>query len=357
MSALRRDLIERRLWPLAVLLLAAVIAIPVLALTNSSASGAGTSSPPHISLPGLPATTSMTATTSQTAAVAAGTPRDPFASSTPKLSSTPAAPLGTSTGATSSSTTTATTVATSGAPATVTPTPTTTTAQTPENASAVSANSSGASAVASNASASTSNASANTSNASAGKSDSSAAKSSTTQAQAAKTQSWTIYAVDLRIGTSTTAPVRRNVARLTPLPSSAEPELIFMGVMAGGRKAAFALAADVLHQGPGECRPHLQVCSTILLGAGQTEQLAVPTAAGGQEHLVLRVGAVRSSVTHSHATALAAYRRHSAAGQCDLDLAAPMAYSQFAGTLSGTVAAACKGQTHAIPFPSAPASQ
>ncbi len=53
-----------------------------------------------------------------------------------------------------------------------------------------------------------------------------------------------------------------------------------MGVLAGGRKAAFALAAGVMHSGPGICRPHRQVCAEILLSAGQTERIIVPTAGG-----------------------------------------------------------------------------
>jgi len=132
---------------------------------------------------------------------------------------------------------------------------------------------------------------------------------------------------------------------------------MFVGVMAGGAKAVFALGAGVLHRGQGECRPQRQVCSAIVLSAGQTEQISFPTANGGLKHLILRLVALRNSITHSHATALAAYERRSAAGLCDLALAAPMSYSQSDGTVSGTAGTACKGQPAPIPFPSAPTSQ
>ena len=52
-----RDLFERRLWPLVALLIAAFVAVPVLVLKHPSASGAGAATPPHVSLPGLPTTT------------------------------------------------------------------------------------------------------------------------------------------------------------------------------------------------------------------------------------------------------------------------------------------------------------
>jgi hypothetical protein len=158
--------------------------------------------------------------------------------------------------------------------------------------------------------------------------------------------------VELRAGANSNAAVRDNVARLTPLPSSAQPEVMFMGVLAGGHKAVFALSSGVGHQGQGDCRPHRQMCSELLLGAGQTEQLTFTNAAGAKQRLTLRVVAVHSTVTHSHATAVAAYERHSAAGQCELDLAAPMAYSQSQGTLSAAASTTCKGQSGAVAFPS-----
>ncbi len=123
MNALRRDLFERRLWPLVALLIAAVVAVPVLALKHPSASGAATATPPHVSLPGLPTTT--TAATNDAPTSVKGAPRDPFASSTPKLASQPPAPLATTTSAPAS--TAASTVASA---TTATPTPTTATSAT-----------------------------------------------------------------------------------------------------------------------------------------------------------------------------------------------------------------------------------
>jgi len=129
-----------------------------------------------------------------------------------------------------------------------------------------------------------------------------------------------------------------------------------MGVMSGGRQAAFALLAGVGHTGPGLCRPDHARCSAIVLEAGQTEEIAVPTAvptavAGHRQLLQLRLVRITKRVTHSRQVALAAYARYSAAGQCELDMTDRLSYSQSDGTLSRVAAAACSQHPAAVPFP------
>jgi hypothetical protein len=132
-----------------------------------------------------------------------------------------------------------------------------------------------------------------------------------------------------------------------------------MGVMSGGRQAAFALLTGVGHTGPGRCRPDHAHCSAIVLEAGQTEKIAVPiaaptaapTAVAGHRELLLRLVRITKRVTHSRQVALAAYARYSAAGQCELDLTDRLSYSQSDGTLSRVAAAACSQHPAAVPFP------
>jgi hypothetical protein len=156
--------------------------------------------------------------------------------------------------------------------------------------------------------------------------------------------------VDVRIGTGSFAPLDSDIARLTPLPSVAEPKAMFMGVMAGGNGAVFALGAGVQHSGPGVCRPDRQRCAAIVLRVGQTEQIIAP-AAGGPRQFNLSLVGIAGRVTHSSDDALAAFQRHSAAGLCELDLADPVTYSQGAGTVSAVADTACKDQPAAVPFP------
>jgi hypothetical protein len=159
-----------------------------------------------------------------------------------------------------------------------------------------------------------------------------------------------VYAVDVRIGTGSFAPLDSDIARLTPLPSVAEPKAMFMGVMAGGQEAVFALGAAVQHSGPGVCRPDRTRCAAIVLRVGETEQIIAP-AAGGPRQFNLSLVDIASRVTHSSDDALAAFQRHSAAGLCELDLADPVTYSQGVGTVSAVADTACKDEPAAVPFP------
>lgn len=156
--------------------------------------------------------------------------------------------------------------------------------------------------------------------------------------------------MSVRYGKNLSVPVKSDVARLTPLPSIVAPEVMFMGVMADGKSAVFALHAGLGHTGPGLCRPDHTRCSAIVLKAGQTEHLSIPTANGGHQQVVLRVVRIFSSITHSRTAALAAYHRVNAAGQCELDLADPVSYDSRTGTISSVAKTACEKHPNAVPF-------
>ena len=327
MSALRKDLFDRRLWPLAALLVAALLAVPLLTLEHAAASPA----PAEATLAGPSAAAEAAAgraraTMPQRKALG-GTVRDPFAvAATP--SSTPAVAVASVSAPSAPAPGAATANAATVSPALVAATPA---PSTPPSGSGSSASSTSASVPAT----------------STAEPEAPARPSAPPDKRA-----WTIYAVDVRVGADAGAPIRRDVARLTPLPSPARPVVMYMGVMDGGKQAAFALNANIAHAGPGTCRPNVRVCSVILLRAGQTETLTVSAVGGGQHRLVLRVLDIRSHVAPSHAEAFSAYERHSAAGLCDLALADPMSYSPSAGTLTGVAGDECKDQAEAVPFPS-----
>jgi hypothetical protein len=328
MRSLRRDLFEHKLWPVVALLLVAVIAVPLFMLKGApAANGTPTPTPPHLTV----TTPAGTMPTVPVKVLVASVPRNPFASGMPKLTTKPAsqtkAPAGgsSSTTTTSSSTTTAPAAMVSPSPATTSTTPS---APTPAAATPPAATTTTPATTVTTA-------------------------PSTPEATPAAIESWTLYAVAVRFGKDTTVPIRKDLARLTPLPSAKQPEVMFMGVMAGGRQAVFTLGTGITHTGPGLCRPDRTRCSAIVLQNGQTERLTVPAADSTKapRHLVLRLVHVYSSVTHSRVAALGAYKRHSKAGLCDLDLASPVSYSPTTGTLSTAATAACKNQQSAVPFP------
>jgi hypothetical protein len=96
---------------------------------------------------------------------------------------------------------------------------------------------------------------------------------------------------------------RQSVTRLEPLPSAELPALIYMGVLKDGKTAEFLLDANVSAVGDAECVPNLDDCSTIRMRVGETEFLDVKDEAGnvtGQYQLdLLKIHNVKK---HSDAT-------------------------------------------------------
>jgi hypothetical protein len=73
---------------------------------------------------------------------------------------------------------------------------------------------------------------------------------------------------------------RRSVQKLEPLPSAELPAVIYMGVLKDGKTAVFLLEAGVTPDGDGECRPTPEQCETIRLRVGETEFFDVTDEAG-----------------------------------------------------------------------------
>ena len=93
----------------------------------------------------------------------------------------------------------------------------------------------------------------------------------TTPAEPKKT--YELYELTVRFGPSSdaTRPPRKDVKRLHALPSSDEPVLIYLGVLADKKTAVFMVDSGVIAQGDGVCRPSRTNCETIHLKEGETE--------------------------------------------------------------------------------------
>jgi hypothetical protein len=73
---------------------------------------------------------------------------------------------------------------------------------------------------------------------------------------------------------------RRSVQRLQALPSAELPVLIYLGVLKDGKTAVFLVDGGVTPVGDGECKPSPDNCETIRLREGETEFLDVKDEAG-----------------------------------------------------------------------------
>ena len=123
------------------------------------------------------------------------------------------------------------------------------------------------------------------------------------------------YAVDLRIGRDGDLRIRRDVARLSPLPSQEDPFFVFLGVAADGETALFLVSSDATATGDGTCRPTPEACERVEMKAGQTEFFDVTTPQGETVQYQLDVVGVRRVQSADTASASAARSRESAAGR------------------------------------------
>jgi hypothetical protein len=97
------------------------------------------------------------------------------------------------------------------------------------------------------------------------------------------------YDVSLRFGTDGAMKSYKAVPRLTPLPSADTPSLVYLGVLSGGKTAVFMIAVDVTAVGDGTCRPSASRCETLEMKEGETMFLDVTEADGQAKQYQLDV--------------------------------------------------------------------
>ena len=91
-----------------------------------------------------------------------------------------------------------------------------------------------------------------------------------------------LFELAVRFGASETGrPPRRDVKRLQALPSNKEPVLIYLGVLKDHKTAVFLVDSGVVAQGDGTCKPSRTTCETLRLKEGETEFLDVGPDASG----------------------------------------------------------------------------
>jgi hypothetical protein len=70
----------------------------------------------------------------------------------------------------------------------------------------------------------------------------------------------------------------------TPLSSASDPVLVFLGVQKDGKTAAFLVSSDAAPQGDGNCSPSRSVCATLTVRAGDTVFIDVAASAGNVQY-------------------------------------------------------------------------
>jgi hypothetical protein len=93
-----------------------------------------------------------------------------------------------------------------------------------------------------------------------------------------------------------------SLKRLSPLPSSSNPLIVFTGVGGSGKGATFALIQEAILHGNAACLPNASQCQVIDLAVGQTEELQYLQADG--EAVTYELSVV-SIVKHQKSVAVA----------------------------------------------------
>ena len=141
-----------------------------------------------------------------------------------------------------------------------------------------------------------------------------------------------VYHLSLRFGRAEATQLKayHDVARLSPLPTADNPFFVYTGVLKDGKTAVFLLSSDATATGDGHCRPSSKSCQTIEVKEGDTEFFDL-TVNGEAVQYQLDVVKVFKKGASSAVAAAAAHERHSNAGANMLRKAHRVGSSAFKG--------------------------
>jgi hypothetical protein len=142
-------------------------------------------------------------------------------------------------------------------------------------------------------------------------------------AQLAKLRSIDSYAVNVKVGDATGTRSLSDLERLSPVPSVTDPLAEYLGVSKSGRAADFVLNPGVVATGPGVCVPSTKNCQVIALKPGQTEVLGQAGPSGTPIYQGVLAVTNWGVVSHSSTAAATTARRQESQVGRQLMLAAP----------------------------------
>jgi len=126
-----------------------------------------------------------------------------------------------------------------------------------------------------------------------------------------------LYSLTVRFGDAESDSLTKlNLPRLKPLPSAEEPVLVYLGPGKGAKTAVFMVDEGVVAQGDAVCKPSPRNCETLHMRPGDTEFLDVTDESGDvSAQYQLDLLKIRTSTTADAAKAAAARAKLSKAGR------------------------------------------
>lgn len=147
-----------------------------------------------------------------------------------------------------------------------------------------------------------------------------------------KPEVFSLYSLQVRFGLVDGDLATRNVKRLAPLPSAADPAILYLGLSEDHKSAVFLVDAGVKTLGDGSCDPAPKNCETLTLKPGQTEFLT-----RGKKQWQLDLIAINTKKTTDAKAAAASRTAVSRSGAKALRAMAGRARSYRYDSTSGTL--------------------
>lgn len=306
LNVLISDLREKRLWPVAAVLLIALLAVPVLLSSKSSGTPVAQVPPLAVPVTQLAAYPAVSVQTSPAVSDLPGNGRDPFTQQKPSGSPT-----------TSSATTTTTSTPTSTTPLSGIGAGSGTTGTLGSAPSTLPTSGSGGSGTSPSSGSGGTTTSPTTSTPSAPPAPPALA--------ANEAYHVTVAITNAGGGLDSIDPLER----LSLLPSGHQPLLVELGVLKGGGRVLFAVQPGTVVSGPGSCTPGPIDCEILALGRDQVEQLSKQSTSGTVSVGQFAVTAIKADQFSSAAAANQARNLASASGRHLLSKSTLSALSLF----------------------------
>jgi hypothetical protein len=124
-----------------------------------------------------------------------------------------------------------------------------------------------------------------------------------------------VYGVKLKFGEAGAEKTYDNPARLTPLPSSDNPFFVYLGLQDDKKHAVFLIDGEAVPSGDGHCDPSPQECEKLTLEAGDLEFFELQTGTAGVVEYQLELTSISKYKAKTKAVAAHAHARESRAGR------------------------------------------
>jgi hypothetical protein len=108
------------------------------------------------------------------------------------------------------------------------------------------------------------------------------------------------YTVDVRFGTGGDVKAFKNVKRLDLIPDSDKPKVVFLGVTTTGRTAVFLIDSNIGVDTAGKCRPSADECTFLYLRPDEDHDQALLTDSDGNVYHLRLLAIHRVSVSSSN---------------------------------------------------------